>query len=530
MSSRTGPQHAVCRLHLSDTSLRLEGPDGLDERIDCGADRDGVTFRRALGLLARRCTGPVVAVLPPTAFTIIPIGRGWRADLLRHFVTQRLAVVAGRRSGGPHLIGVPRAVLSECAALLTEAGFTVEAVEPDPALLPGRQVPAFSMTGTGARPRLPPFVRWRAAGRQGAIPAAVALVAAIGLGALEFRTKDAPLVVATATPGPDAVADDPDAAKTVPAEAPPMTGLVVGSAHPEASPASPAPEAPRPLKRPQLAQDVAGQRSPAPSPLPEIAARAPTTVMMSRNVPPELREAALAASGRNTAESSARMVMLGPVPRPVGVAPAASEAGLRPLARPGGVASTPSLAAGASTSSRPLPRPGDGDDARQIAEAVAAALEIAAADGSGTGAAPGMRPEPRGVAQPAPAQPGGPARTSLPPATVAAGPPRQQAARVAPTRQSARVTTTQQVARSQPQQQAPARSFAPQTARVSGELTLVGVFGTSSRRHALVLLPGGAIQRVRPGETVNGVEIAAVGEDSVRVRVNGRDGVLRLPD
>lgn len=124
-----------------------------------------------------------------------------------------------------------------------------------------------------------------------------------------------------------------------------------------------------------------------------------------------------------------------------------------------------------------------------------------------------MRPEPREVASPIPV----PVRSSEP---ARANPPA-----------TAMAVPQQQVVRVQPQQQqAAARSFAPQAARGSGELTLVGVFGTSSQRHALVLLPGGTVQRVRPGETVNGVEIAAVGDDSVRVRINGRDGVLRLPD
>jgi hypothetical protein len=61
-------------------------------------------------------------------------------------------------------------------------------------------------------------------------------------------------------------------------------------------------------------------------------------------------------------------------------------------------------------------------------------------------------------------------------------------------------------------------------------LTLLGVFGTASQRHALVRLPGGDVRRVRAGETIAGIQIAGVGPDSLRVRANGREGVLRIPD
>jgi type IV pilus biogenesis protein PilP len=63
-----------------------------------------------------------------------------------------------------------------------------------------------------------------------------------------------------------------------------------------------------------------------------------------------------------------------------------------------------------------------------------------------------------------------------------------------------------------------------------GPVALVGVFGSADRRHALLQMPNGSIQRVRAGQTVAGVQVAAVAGDSVRVLVNGRESTLRLPD
>ena len=63
-----------------------------------------------------------------------------------------------------------------------------------------------------------------------------------------------------------------------------------------------------------------------------------------------------------------------------------------------------------------------------------------------------------------------------------------------------------------------------------GNVALIGVFGAESGRHALLRLPNGAVQRVRAGDSVQGVQVAAVGSDSVRLSGRGRDTLLRLPD
>ena len=63
-----------------------------------------------------------------------------------------------------------------------------------------------------------------------------------------------------------------------------------------------------------------------------------------------------------------------------------------------------------------------------------------------------------------------------------------------------------------------------------GRVSLIGVFGDASDRHALLLLPNGNVESVRPGDRVQGVQVAAIGGDSVRLRRGGRDTLLRLPD
>jgi hypothetical protein len=63
-----------------------------------------------------------------------------------------------------------------------------------------------------------------------------------------------------------------------------------------------------------------------------------------------------------------------------------------------------------------------------------------------------------------------------------------------------------------------------------GSLALVGVFGNANGRHALVQLPDGSTERVRPGDTFRGVQITAIAADAVHLRAQGRDAVLKLPE
>ena len=56
------------------------------------------------------------------------------------------------------------------------------------------------------------------------------------------------------------------------------------------------------------------------------------------------------------------------------------------------------------------------------------------------------------------------------------------------------------------------------------------MFGGEGGRHALLLMPDGSIERVRPGDRVRNVQVAAIDGESVRLSGSGRDTLLRLPD
>jgi type IV pilus biogenesis protein PilP len=61
-------------------------------------------------------------------------------------------------------------------------------------------------------------------------------------------------------------------------------------------------------------------------------------------------------------------------------------------------------------------------------------------------------------------------------------------------------------------------------------VTLIGIFGSGSGRHALLKMPNGRVQRVAAGDSVAGLQVAAIGADSVQVNSRGRASVLTLPD
>ena len=57
------------------------------------------------------------------------------------------------------------------------------------------------------------------------------------------------------------------------------------------------------------------------------------------------------------------------------------------------------------------------------------------------------------------------------------------------------------------------------------------MFGGEGGRHALLLMPDGSIERVRPGDRVmRNAQVAAIDGESVRLSGSGRDTLLRLPD
>jgi len=61
------------------------------------------------------------------------------------------------------------------------------------------------------------------------------------------------------------------------------------------------------------------------------------------------------------------------------------------------------------------------------------------------------------------------------------------------------------------------------------QLVLVGVFGRSGNRHALVRLGNGRYVKVVTGDQVEGFQVAAIGANAIRMRRGGRDTVLEIP-
>ncbi|MFU8897513.1 MAG: hypothetical protein ACNA7L_01340, partial [Roseinatronobacter sp.] len=60
------------------------------------------------------------------------------------------------------------------------------------------------------------------------------------------------------------------------------------------------------------------------------------------------------------------------------------------------------------------------------------------------------------------------------------------------------------------------------------QINLLGVMGTSSSRRALVRLSNGRVVTVRVGETLDGGQVTAIGDDELRYTRRGRNVVLRI--
>lgn len=85
----------------------------------------------------------------------------------------------------------------------------------------------------------------------------------------------------------------------------------------------------------------------------------------------------------------------------------------------------------------------------------------------------------------------------------------------------------------QPQPDIPTQATVAQAATEEGainlrNMTLIGVFGSSANRRALLRLPNGRMVRVQQGDTVDGGRVAAIGENRVQYVKNGRNTVLEV--
>jgi hypothetical protein len=79
----------------------------------------------------------------------------------------------------------------------------------------------------------------------------------------------------------------------------------------------------------------------------------------------------------------------------------------------------------------------------------------------------------------------------------------------------------------------PTRATVAQQATQTGainlrQINLIGVFGTSSDRRALVRMPNGQVVSVRVGDRLDGGQVAAIGDSELRYVKNGRNTVLRV--
>ena len=61
-------------------------------------------------------------------------------------------------------------------------------------------------------------------------------------------------------------------------------------------------------------------------------------------------------------------------------------------------------------------------------------------------------------------------------------------------------------------------------------ISLIGVYGTSAQRRALLRLPSGRYVKVEIGDRVDGGRVAAIGAQELRYVKGGRNITLRMPE
>lgn len=399
------------------------------------------------------------------------------------------------------------------------------------ASLPDRQVavpvaaPALSAFGpeTAGRapaplPDPPPF---RAPPRRDAlgriVPTPEGVITAEGVTLFAGR----PPIVAPPRPAPAIGAEAAPETLAAPAASPPVPDETL----PDALPA-PAPdplEAFRPRPRPgDLAaeEDAAAPEAPPPPPLPgtDLAAAAPDAA-------PDEAPGEDAARGLQTFAALPDLATARPRPVPAALRPGAAPAVPPPAPDPDAAAGPSTFAALPDLApARPRPPP-----AAVLARAQAAAeRERALAEASDLAVASSLRPAPRprdfsagiaaalalAVSQPEP-EPAGAAPTPAPEPDETLpeddGEPDVRAG-VPDIPTSATVAEQATVA----------------NAIRLNEVNLIGVYGASGARRALVRMPTGRFLRVEVGDRLDGGQVAAISESELRYVKNGRTIVLKL--
>lgn len=500
-------------------------------------------LRRLAGEVLR-AGGRLTVVLPATEVwrgRVAPRNRApraqWRAARDRASEAlgapaNSLRAVVGRTSpdGTAPAAAVRRSTLSEVRTLLESVG-----------LRPAAIVGAGSFEGFAAPPALsgrwaPPTV-----GRRRAAAGAVGL-ASVALLMMALRPTGGPVVPA------------------VTAAAPPAAVVVTGQAEPEPAASAEAaggPKAAPPLRlaraappppRPEAPLVPAGALAGTEKPIATLATRNVELVYPEKRVDkaPELRVAEL---------TTPLIVVDSPLRRPTAT-PSATAGAVgkvielppphRPRSSPSAAAADAAKAVGtAPADGRPMPRPGA---PRPV---VVASLSPVVPMAAAAAPAPLARPEALRVAAPKVVAPAPKVATPAPKPVAAKpvervvrvqpAPPKAPPVRVVPVKAAAApakapMPTPMRVVEAPAPTTTKRRTFADGFAMLTGggnrasDLALIGVFAGGDGRHALIRTPSGKIQKVSAGDRVSGVQIAAIGRDTVSVNSGGRETLLRLPD
>jgi len=494
--SRFPFRRPVFRLVFTGVDARLHGPRGgppfLTLRLDA-ANPDHAL--REIGRAVAAADGHVTVEMPASEVWSEPWPPGLRRIARRRHARQAAARALGLPPGRlaiatadpAALAAVPRATLDQTRRYLAAAGIPVAGFA--------------ARTASGATVPV---------GDTPVPPGTAAALAAIAVAAALFAFWPGP------SPAPTEIAAAPGPAAT-PA-APVLAQAVADRPREPAAQSVAASDPPRPRAEPERAAEARPDPQPA-EPAPAEPAKVPAVTKAARDLP------AVEASRALTAQPPPRRRVAAPDPAPAPAVDAAPDAaGMRPMHRPTAPAAdlteaAPPAAPGPSAETAalaPRPREADTTDADTVASTVLASLPAAAA----------VRPEPRRAGRATPVvftaqQPTIRQTTAPRPAAVRTAAPQQAAA---PVRTAAVQTAAVQPAAVQPRTDARTRSGLNRN-----RISLVGVFGASDDRHALVRTPNGRVHKVRTGDRVDGARVAAVTRDGVHLSGRGTNVVLTLP-
>lgn len=368
-------------------------------------------------------------------------------------------------------------------------------------------LPGFAAPAAAAVMPAPPPRPEAAAARE----AAVAPVYAIAPAARPVSEPGRPIRPAARAPGPEEALRQALAA----AQAPVYRGGTPALALLESRPARPARSADmllasletvRPPRRPGPAAPIAASPTLRPAPT-AVAALAPDRPRARPGSAPVAAAPAPAAASAEPARLSARPAP----PRPASVLRMAE-------------AESPPVA---SAVARPRARP------RDFSAAVDAALaSVAPPPPAPAVAAPAPAPVVMAAVAPVRVAPAAPAPAALPPAVAAR--PAAPTLGTTFTRRAVEPEAEEELESAPIAPAIPTRANVAKQATLAGainlrKVNLIGVYGTSSNRRALVRLSNGKMQRVKVGDRLDGGQVAAIGEREIRYIKSGRALLLSLP-